>query len=104
MSYAVLEKKLKTLPEQSFSEVDEFFDYMLYKFGRKKDEKIKSDTKEGMKSLNSLNEILPQNITHDQAKEERLYQHRIETATSLFGILSSDITLEESKKERLSKI
>ncbi|MCR5620574.1 MAG: type II toxin-antitoxin system prevent-host-death family antitoxin [Treponema sp.] len=31
-------------------------------------------------------------------------QDRIETATSLFGILPDDMTLEESKSERLSRI
>lgn len=33
MSYDALEKKFRALPQQSFSEVSDFFDYILYKFG-----------------------------------------------------------------------
>ena len=33
MPLALLEQKLRTLPEQSFAEVDEFFNYILFKFG-----------------------------------------------------------------------
>ena len=31
MSYDALEKKFRALPQQSFSEVSDFFDYILYK-------------------------------------------------------------------------
>lgn len=35
MPLALLEQKLRTLPEQSFSEIEDFFDYIIYKFGVK---------------------------------------------------------------------
>lgn len=34
MSYEVLERKFRSLPQESFAEVSSFFDYMLYKFGK----------------------------------------------------------------------
>lgn len=33
MPFEVLERKFRSLPEQSFGEVSQFFDYILYKFG-----------------------------------------------------------------------
>ena len=38
------------------------------------------------------------------AKLSNPYQSRVETATSLFGILPDDMTLEEAKAERLNNI
>ena len=38
------------------------------------------------------------------AKLSNPYQTRVETATSLFGILPDDITLEEARAERLGEI
>lgn len=32
MSLELLEQKLRTLPEDSFDEVDEFFDFILFRF------------------------------------------------------------------------
>ena len=69
MPYAVLEQKLKTLPEQSFAEVDGFFDYILYKFGNKETEKANS-VASGMKLLDSLVGTIPQGVTLEQAKNE----------------------------------
>lgn len=34
MPFDVLERKLRSLPEQSFEEVSNFFDYILFKFGK----------------------------------------------------------------------
>ena len=34
MSYEVLERKFRALPQQSFDEVSDFFDYIFYKFGK----------------------------------------------------------------------
>lgn len=34
MSYDALEKKFRALPQQSFPEVSDFFDYIFYKFGK----------------------------------------------------------------------
>ena len=34
MSLEILEKKLRTLPEESFDEVNSFFDFVLYRFER----------------------------------------------------------------------
>ena len=36
MPYSVLEQKFHALPEQSFDEVSDFFDYIFYKFTVKK--------------------------------------------------------------------
>lgn len=38
------------------------------------------------------------------AKLSNPYQDRVDMAKSLFGILPNDITLEESRKERLNQI
>lgn len=38
------------------------------------------------------------------AKLSNPYQSRIETATSLFGVLPNDMTPDEAKAERLDKI
>lgn len=38
------------------------------------------------------------------AKLSNPYQDRVDTAKSLFGILSNDITLEEAREERLNRI
>ena len=38
------------------------------------------------------------------AKLSNPYQDRVDTAKSLFGILSNDITLEEAREERLHRI
>ena len=38
------------------------------------------------------------------AKLSNPYEDRLEMAESLFGIIPNDMTLEESKEERLSKI
>ena len=37
MPYDVLERKFRALPPQSFAEVADFFDYIMYKFGVSKD-------------------------------------------------------------------
>ena len=38
------------------------------------------------------------------AKLTNPFQNRVDTAKSLFGVIPNDITLEEAKEERLSKI
>ena len=38
------------------------------------------------------------------AKLSNPYQDRVDTAKSLFGILSNDITLEEAREERFNRI
>lgn len=38
------------------------------------------------------------------AKLSNPYQDRVDTAKSLFGILSNDITLEEAREERLNRV
>ena len=70
MPYAVLEQKLRTLPEQSFSEVNGFFDYILYKFGQKETEQKTKE--EGMKLLDSIVGCVPQSVTLEEAKAEYL--------------------------------
>ena len=44
MPYEVLERKFRSLPEQSFAEVSQFFDYILYKFGTLSAEKENGDS------------------------------------------------------------
>ena len=70
MPYAVLERKLKTLPEQSFAEVDGFFDYIIYKFGRKPTEETESSSQSGMNLLDSIVGIVPQDVSIEQAKKD----------------------------------
>lgn len=70
MSYSVLEKKLKSLPEQSLEEVDDFFDYILYKFNTKKSDQPSKNSLSGMELLNSIVGIVPQNISIEQAKDD----------------------------------
>lgn len=69
MPYEVLEKKLKTLPEQSLVEVDEFFNYILYKFSEKKDV-ISNSSDDGMALLDSIVGTVPSEITLENAKSE----------------------------------
>lgn len=41
---------------------------------------------------------------HVVAKLTSPYQNRVDTARSLFGILPDDMTLEEAREERLDKV
>ena len=56
MPLAALEQKLRTLPEQSFAEVDEFFNYILFKFSNCNDEceKINVETMEALKEVEEM--------------------------------------------------
>ncbi len=69
MPYEVLEQKLKTLPEQSLVEVDEFFNYILYKFNGKNN-KIVNSSDDGMALLNSIVGSVSPNVTLENAKSE----------------------------------
>ena len=55
MPLAVLEQKLRTLPEQSFEEVDEFFNYILFKFSKKdKNEELPLETKAALDEVRDM--------------------------------------------------
>lgn len=69
MPYEILEQKLKTLPEQSLVEVDEFFNYILYKFNGKKNE-AKNSSDDGMALLDSLVGSVPSDVNFENAKAE----------------------------------
>lgn len=78
MPYEVLEQKLKTLPEQSLSEVDEFFNYILYKFNGKKNENANA-LDDGMALLDSIVGTVPAETNFENAKSE-YFEEKYESA------------------------
>ncbi len=55
MPLAVLEQKLRTLPEQSFAEVDEFFNYILFKFNHHKEvEELPLETRAALDEVRDM--------------------------------------------------
>ena len=55
MSLELLEKKLRTLPEDSFDEVDEFFDFILFRFERENSqEDFNEETKAALREVEEM--------------------------------------------------
>ena len=55
MSLELLEKKLRTLPKESFEEVDEFFDFILYRFEQEEAREEPND--ETLEALREVEEM-----------------------------------------------
>lgn len=55
MSLELLEQKLRTLPEDSFDEVDEFFDFILFRFekGSSQDD-LNEETKAALREVEEM--------------------------------------------------
>lgn len=55
MSLELLEKKLRMLPEDSFDEVDEFFDFILFRFEKEssKDD-LNEETKAALREVEEM--------------------------------------------------
>ena len=55
MSLELLEKKLRTLPKESFEEVDEFFDFILYRFEQEEArEELNDETLEALREVEEM--------------------------------------------------
>ena len=55
MSLELLEKKLRMLPEDSFDEVDEFFDFILFRFERENSQDdLNEDTKAALREVEEM--------------------------------------------------
>ena len=69
MPLAMLEQKLRSLPEQSFSEVDGFFDYILYKFGTAQKKENKLSTEEARKLFDQFSGSIDREIDYKKERE-----------------------------------
>lgn len=55
MSLELLEQKLRTLPEDSFDEVDEFFDFILFRFEKKSSQDdLNEETKAALREVEEM--------------------------------------------------
>ena len=55
MSLELLERKLRTLPEDSFDEVDEFFDFILFRFEKESSQDdFKEETKAALREVEEM--------------------------------------------------
>ena len=55
MSLELLEQKLRTLPEDSFDEVDEFFDFILFRFEKESSQDdLNEDTKAALREVEEM--------------------------------------------------
>ena len=55
MSLELLEKKLRTLPEDSFDEVDEFFDFILFRFEKESSQDdLNEETKAALREVEEM--------------------------------------------------
>ena len=72
MPYAVLEEKFRSLPQQSFEEVSDFFDYILYKFGEKS--KVDDVDEELVEKINAACKKVPQEKIDDRATVSAMWE------------------------------
>lgn len=63
MSLELLEQKLRMLPEDSFDEVDEFFDFILFRFEK---ESSKDDLNE--ETMDALREVEEMKVDSSKGK------------------------------------
>lgn len=70
MSLEVLEQKLRTLPEQSFAEVDGFFDYILYKFGADSKKGKRPGDEEARRLFDQFSGSIGREIDYKKEREE----------------------------------
>lgn len=55
MSLELLEQKLRTLPEDSFDEVDEFFDFILFRFEKESSQDdLNEETKAALREVEEM--------------------------------------------------
>lgn len=55
MSLELLEQKLRTLPEDSFDEVDEFFDFILFRFEKESSQDdMNEETKAALREVEEM--------------------------------------------------
>ena len=55
MSLELLEQKLRTLPEDSFDEVDEFFDFILFRFEKERSQDdLNEETKAALREVEEM--------------------------------------------------
>ena len=55
MSLELLEQKLRTLPEDSFDEVDEFFDFILFRFEKEgSQDDLNEETKAALREVEEM--------------------------------------------------
>ena len=55
MSLELLEQKLRTLPEDSFEEVDEFFDFILFRFEKESSQDdLNEETKAALREVEEM--------------------------------------------------
>ena len=55
MSLELLEKKLRMLPEDSFDEVDEFFDFILFRFEKESSQDdLNEETKAALREVEEM--------------------------------------------------
>ncbi len=55
MSLELLEQKLRTLPEDSFDEVDEFFDFILFRFEKESSQDdLNEETKAAIREVEEM--------------------------------------------------
>lgn len=55
MSLELLERKLRTLPEDSFDEVDEFFDFILFRFEKESSQDdLNEETKAALREVEEM--------------------------------------------------
>ncbi len=55
MSLELLEQKLRTLPEDSFGEVDEFFDFILFRFEKESSQDdLNEETKAALREVEEM--------------------------------------------------
>lgn len=55
MSLELLERKLRTLPEDSFDEVDEFFDFILFRFEKESSQDdFNEETKAALREVEEM--------------------------------------------------
>ena len=71
MPYSMLEKKFRSLPQQSFEEVSVFFDYILYKFGEKSDNDIDEEL---VAKINAACKKVPQEKIDDRATVSSMWK------------------------------
>ncbi|MBR3071172.1 hypothetical protein [Fibrobacter sp.] len=85
MSLELLEKKLRTLPENSFDEVDEFFDFILFRFEREiSQDDFNEDTKVALREVEEMKADPSKGESYTDVDAIILYLTRTGTHSDLF--------------------